>query len=157
MDVVKHWLQIARWLAWLPHQLNSNPFSRLRYAMIDAMMGIFITILWLIEKNKIQAGDAINDAPNTWNFQDAQQRQNINANIMFVSLDIACAMIRGMIQDDIIARGFDVANNLDFRAWLGAHGARSNPTLKSFMLQGIYDMVFASDGEDTGDRAEDGL
>lgn len=137
------WLKLAAFLAWLPHKNTSSRLSRARYAVIDAMLRVFILVLWLLERKKIQAGNQVNGAPTSWNVDDPRELAALNAYAGFVSVDMACAMMRGMIRDDLLTRGFDAANEMDFRDWLHAHGARE-VTLQSFITRGLYDMVFAS-------------
>jgi uncharacterized protein with NAD-binding domain and iron-sulfur cluster len=65
----------------------------------------------------------------------------------FVIADLALAMARGLIRDRIFERGFSVADDQDFVAWLQSHGA-SPLVLTSAPLRGFYDYFFAyQDGD----------
>ncbi len=130
------WLRLTRALAGLPHTRPGSGLSRLRYSLIDKMLGLLVGTLWRMDKDKVDA------------------QTDFNAYIAFVSADLASTMIRGMIQDGIVWRGFDVANEMDFREWLKARGAQ-DVTLDSFAVKGIYDMVFAY-GEDGKPNLEAG-
>jgi uncharacterized protein with NAD-binding domain and iron-sulfur cluster len=66
-------------------------------------------------------------------------------------LDLAVAHLRGIFDDGILRRGFDVINGQDYSAWLGAHGCR-NPW--SPIVQGLYDTCFAFDKGATGRDGE---
>jgi len=56
-------------------------------------------------------------------------------------LNLAHATIRGMIVDGVIFFGFHVIDGIDWRQWLGKHGAAPE-TIDSALVRGIYDYVF---------------
>ena len=64
-------------------------------------------------------------------------------------LVLTCA--RGAAQDGLLTDpdGFAAIDHLDFREWLAAHGAAPE-TLGSPLVRGMYDLVFAYEGGDTG-------
>lgn len=64
-------------------------------------------------------------------------------------VDYACAILRGVLADDILRNGFDYIDDLEFRDWLRTHGA-TELTLGSPLVRGWYDYVFAYAGGDPG-------
>ncbi len=59
----------------------------------------------------------------------------------FIMADMGVAIIKGIIDDDVIEKGFDVINNYDYRQWLQKHGA--DPiTINSAIVQAVYGLVF---------------
>jgi len=59
----------------------------------------------------------------------------------FIMADLGVVTIKGMIDDDIIIKGFDVINNCDYRQWLQKNGA--DPiTVDSAIVQAVYGLVF---------------
>jgi uncharacterized protein with NAD-binding domain and iron-sulfur cluster len=58
----------------------------------------------------------------------------------WILLDLVVSMVRGIIAEGIIYRGFDIIDNLDARAWLVQHGCTS---AYSAPVTGMYDLVFA--------------
>jgi len=56
-------------------------------------------------------------------------------------LNLAHAVIRGLIVDGVIFFGFDVIDGIDWRDWLAKHGAATE-TIDSALVRGIYDYVF---------------
>jgi uncharacterized protein with NAD-binding domain and iron-sulfur cluster len=66
---------------------------------------------------------------------------------LYVLADLAAAMARGVVRDDVIGRGFTAVDDWDFADWLRAHGA-SELALQSAPLRGFYDYFFAYDHGD---------
>ena len=65
-------------------------------------------------------------------------------------VDIVLAIAIGLVRDRVLfrRRGFDAINGLDYRAWLGKHGA-TRAALDSRFIAGIYELVFAFEDGDT--------
>jgi uncharacterized protein with NAD-binding domain and iron-sulfur cluster len=59
----------------------------------------------------------------------------------FIMADLGVVTIIGMIDDNVIEKGFDTINNYDYRQWLGLHDA-SQITLNSAIVQAVYGLVF---------------
>jgi uncharacterized protein with NAD-binding domain and iron-sulfur cluster len=57
-----------------------------------------------------------------------------------IMLDTGLAMVRGVLDDDVVNRGYDSLDDEDFLEWLGRHGCRQpdNPITRFF-----YDACFA--------------
>ena len=69
---------------------------------------------------------------------------------LFILLDLAIANFVGIIADQVITKGLDSIDHLDYRAWLRRHGALEHPTLQSALVKTIYDLSFAYvDGDPT--------
>jgi uncharacterized protein with NAD-binding domain and iron-sulfur cluster len=73
---------------------------------------------------------------------EVEEYSDFDTYVAWVTADNACATARGLINDDIITRGFEAINDLDYREWLGKNGA-NHITLKSALVRAVYDMVFA--------------
>ncbi|MHB8464273.1 MAG: FAD-dependent oxidoreductase [Acidimicrobiales bacterium] len=62
--------------------------------------------------------------------------------------ELLAVMVRGVVADNLAARGYAAIDHLDFRAWLAQHGA-SSAVLDGPFVRGVYDLVF---GYEQGDR-----
>jgi len=76
--------------------------------------------------------------------EDDQLRRN------WIMLDLSITCVIGMIQDEVLTRGFDDLNEFDFREWLISHGA-SQVSIDSALIQALYDVLFAYKKGDTRD------
>jgi len=66
---------------------------------------------------------------------------------LWVLMDLAVSVCRGLIHDEVLWKGFHAMSGLDFRAWLEKHGA-SREARSSATVRTIYDLCFAyHDGE----------
>jgi uncharacterized protein with NAD-binding domain and iron-sulfur cluster len=68
------------------------------------------------------------------------------------TLDVLLAVLRGVWSDDLLRKGFDSINHLDFAEWLGAHGLELAPDPEDWpaLLRALYCGCFAFEGGDTG-------
>jgi len=66
-----------------------------------------------------------------------------------VTLRLGAAILRGMIVDRIVLRGFDAVNDSDLLAWLRKHGAREREIWWSAIMRMFYDLVLGYEPEDT--------
>ena len=66
---------------------------------------------------------------------------------LWIQLDFARTALRGIVDDRVLERGFDVLDGEDFLAWMRRHGA-SRITLESALLRGLHDFVFAYENAD---------
>ncbi|NOT41923.1 MAG: NAD(P)-binding protein [Alphaproteobacteria bacterium] len=57
-------------------------------------------------------------------------------------LDAALATLRGVLRDDIVERGFNAIDDVEFTAWLRRNGAK-DASCCSFSVQWVYDYCFA--------------
>ena len=82
----------------------------------------------------------------------------------FSQIDLLLTCMIGMIRDDILWKGFDVVDDIDFRSWLTCHGAQPT-TLDGPDVRAVYDEVFAvsvgpsttADGDERYRRSGPGL
>ncbi|MEO8682812.1 MAG: NAD(P)-binding protein, partial [Vicinamibacterales bacterium] len=66
---------------------------------------------------------------------------------LWVLMDLAVAVARGMIKDGVLWHGFDRISGVDFRQWIHNHGA-SQEAKASSVVRTMYDLCFAyEDGE----------
>ena len=56
-------------------------------------------------------------------------------------LSLGGATVVGLIDDEVLLKGFEAINDVDWTVWMGRHGARP-AALSSAMVRGIYDYVF---------------
>jgi uncharacterized protein with NAD-binding domain and iron-sulfur cluster len=58
----------------------------------------------------------------------------------WILLDLTVAMVRGIISDGVLYRGFDCIDRYDAMQWLKHHGCQN---ADSCLVRGMYDLVFA--------------
>jgi uncharacterized protein with NAD-binding domain and iron-sulfur cluster len=76
---------------------------------------------------------------------------------LYICADLALTTAIGMFEDQVLTRGFDAINDIDFQAWLAKHGANPDVTVDSAPVRGFYDLVFAfEDGDTTRPNIEAG-
>ena len=66
---------------------------------------------------------------------------------IYILMDLALAMARGIVRDGVIEHGWLAVDGVDFADWLKSHGA-SALALESAPLRGYYDYFFAYQGGD---------
>jgi uncharacterized protein with NAD-binding domain and iron-sulfur cluster len=62
-------------------------------------------------------------------------------------VEVVLAMVRGILADGLLVRGFAAIDHLDLREWLAQHGA-SAAALESPFVKGAYDLAFAYEDGD---------
>jgi uncharacterized protein with NAD-binding domain and iron-sulfur cluster len=67
----------------------------------------------------------------------------------FILVDLLLTIAIGMLRDRVLAEGFDVINDKDFREWLESHGGDAL-SYNGPLIQALYDVFFAYDGGDVG-------
>jgi len=120
----------------LPHDLALPDWVReIEHAALRPLcwlLWLFMTVLWRAVR------DGIETAANT-----DERRFWIEANLAY-------ACIIGAIRDDVITDGFDVLNDRDFRAWLGANAYDDGGILRrSPVVEAVYSGSFAYPKGDT--------
>ena len=60
----------------------------------------------------------------------------------FTKADTFLTIVIGILDDDLLHRGFDTVNNVEFRTWLTTHGAQA-VTLDGPLVRSFYSQVFA--------------
>jgi uncharacterized protein with NAD-binding domain and iron-sulfur cluster len=63
-------------------------------------------------------------------------------------LDLALVNFRGIVADDVIEKGFDHLNELDYREWMKKHGA-TGLALNADTIRVAYETIFAFEDGDT--------
>ncbi|MFL5884889.1 MAG: acetoacetate decarboxylase family protein, partial [Thermoleophilaceae bacterium] len=66
----------------------------------------------------------------------------------FTMFDAGTTMLQGILEDDLILRGFDAANDEDLREWLLRHGAQRITVDEGPFVRALYDMAFAYENGD---------
>jgi uncharacterized protein with NAD-binding domain and iron-sulfur cluster len=67
-------------------------------------------------------------------------------------LDLIVAQVRGLLVDDLLRKGFDSIDHLEYRDWIARHGA-SPETCNGALVRGLYDLAFSHRGGDPRDTA----
>jgi uncharacterized protein with NAD-binding domain and iron-sulfur cluster len=62
--------------------------------------------------------------------------------LFFMWLDLAAAMITGIVEDRLPERGFGAINDEELRAWLSRHGASELTVQGSPVIRAVYDAAF---------------
>lgn len=62
---------------------------------------------------------------------------------LYIVIDLALAVLTGMLEDDVFLDGFDIINDINFYDWLEKHGANPEYSVHSAPIRGFYDLVFA--------------
>ncbi len=74
-------------------------------------------------------------------------REDDNIRRDLTILDTALAIVIGMIRDEVLSKGFDAIEELDFIEWLRGHGCHF---ALSALTRGMYDAAFGYRGGDPG-------
>ena len=113
---------------------------------------------------KILEKDAVEAVPFTINLITFLQRwlhtvpliynlnKNSGARHIYIALDLGLALLRGIIESEVITKGFDSINDLEWTAWLKQNGA-SEWTLDSAPIRALYDLVFGYEKGDINQRS----
>lgn len=59
------------------------------------------------------------------------------------ALNVVTTVLKGMWADNVFARGFDIVNDEDLRAWLARHGGSPELCLDSTLVRSTYAQMFA--------------
>ena len=88
-------------------------------------------LLWLLRQFKDELGATLTGIKET----------HPKFRRLYILVDLAYAVIQGVIVDGLILDGFDRADEDDFREWLSRHGA-SDKSVNAAVVRGMYDLVF---------------
>ncbi len=69
--------------------------------------------------------------------------ENDRLRYAFTNIDLIATLIRGILADDLVNRGWSVINDEELTAWLRRHGATELTLTTSPFLRAIYDGSFA--------------
>ena len=69
----------------------------------------------------------------------------------FTGVDAGVSTLAGIVEDDVLERGFDAINGEEWSAWLARHGAKevtigATPELRAPVLRSVYDVAFGYPG-----------
>lgn len=106
-------------------QLPADP-SQIAKEELDAILQLLDDFLRLFQRI-VDFGSFL--------FRKDQELRRLN-----IILDTVLAVARGILEDDLIDRGFDSIDRLEFRDWLSKHGCRQ-PT--NTLTMSFYDACFA--------------
>src|SRR5262249_39025985 len=88
-----------------------------------------------------------------WNTEvratEEEMQQSDDIRRLWITLELAGAIVRGLIADGVILQGFDCVDQYDYTEWLQRHGARARRVWWSAPIRAIYDLVFGFDNGDT--------
>lgn len=66
----------------------------------------------------------------------------------FTTVDLTATMLGGIVDDDLVGRGFQAVNGEELRAWLRRHRAEPVTVDTNPLLRALYDLTFAYEGGD---------
>ncbi len=77
-----------------------------------------------------------------WSHLSEAIEHDDDARHLWILMDLGCAALRGILVDKIMTRGFDVIDDVEFRAWLKSHGA-SDLAIHSAPVAALYSANFS--------------
>ena len=88
-----------------------------------------------------------------WKHAVPHLESNPEGRFFLTTFDLATSILVGVVDDDLLDRGFDAVDDEEFCAWIARHGATSltlgpEPAQMSPMLRSLYDVSFAFEGGD---------
>lgn len=146
---------VGRTLLWLAEHLGPNPIVRGLVRFLGSRVGgpWLLPVLYLLGVSEHRAGHKARPRHHetvlnllerfaAWFESDAKSKQKRAdmARRLSVMLDVGVAVVRGVLADDVLTRGYDFLDDQDFLEWLGRHGCQEpdNPITRFF-----YDACFA--------------
>ena len=60
----------------------------------------------------------------------------------WTAIDLGCAVLTGIIRDEVLTRGFEAINQLDFRQWLAQYAHTPTTTVSSELVRVFYSVSF---------------
>lgn len=110
----------------------ANGGMRLALAPVLAVVDLWVDLAWRPNQERIE--------------HDTELRR------LIILLDFARVVFKGIVEDELLVRGFSAVNDEEFCAWLKRHGALEI-TLRSALVRAWYDLVF---GFPKGDYSQPG-
>lgn len=77
-----------------------------------------------------------------WQEVETQLVENDTARRLWIALDLGVAFVRGMLEDQVVTKGFDSIDAYDVREWFRKHGA-SDLSMESAWIRTLYSQAFA--------------
>lgn len=71
---------------------------------------------------------------------------------LWLALDFGATVVRGIVVDDVLEKGFDAVDDRDFQQWLREHGAAA-ATVDSAWVRALYSLAFAFEDGDINRRS----
>jgi uncharacterized protein with NAD-binding domain and iron-sulfur cluster len=87
-----------------------------------------------------------------WASVAADIDSDLATRMAWIRLDLAGAVVRGLLRDGVAENGFDALDDEELSDWLRRNGA-SDITLQSSWLRSAYDLVFGFHGGDPASRS----
>ena len=87
-----------------------------------------------------------------WNTVIEKNLDHDDLRLFFTTFDLAASVLRGVIEDRLIERGFNGVNDEEMTAWLKRHGAQAITLSDSPLLRCMYDVPFAYRDGDPNQR-----
>jgi uncharacterized protein with NAD-binding domain and iron-sulfur cluster len=86
----------------------------------------------------------------TWlkGIADGAMEHDTELRRFFILANLGVVNVVGMVEDNVIEKGFDVINNYDYREWLAKHGA-ADISINSAIVQAVYGLVFGGKNQYT--------
>ena len=72
----------------------------------------------------------------------AERLDHNGVRFLFVLADLVASTLSGIVEDELLERGFGAVDDEELRAWLARHGAHEL-TLNGPVVRGLYDLDFA--------------
>ena len=77
-----------------------------------------------------------------WTHVAAERLDHNGVRFLFVLADLVASTLSGIVEDELLERGFSAVDDEELRAWLARHGAHEL-TLNGPVVRGLYDLDFA--------------
>jgi uncharacterized protein with NAD-binding domain and iron-sulfur cluster len=78
-----------------------------------------------------------------WRYVAKPNLDDDRIRLFFTMFDAASTMLAGIVEDDLVKKGFDTVNDEELRDWLRRHGANKLTIEQSPFVRALYDMAFA--------------
>ena len=82
-----------------------------------------------------------------WLVAEDRIRQDPDLRLFFTMLDVFASTTAGIVEDGVLAYGFDAVNDYEWCEWLESHGAKdvtigADPATRAPLLRAVYDVAF---------------
>ncbi len=125
------------------HERGSQRSSSVRRQLVDRFAQIFAPVVESPTVSSTVVTSLVRALEEAWPWF-AARLDSTRVRRSWIVLNFAVANLRGMIQDDVIARGFDAIDDQDYLAWLARFAVRDGELmLGSPLARFVYDAEFA--------------
>ncbi|HTS47062.1 MAG TPA: NAD(P)-binding protein [Bryobacteraceae bacterium] len=146
---------VGRILLWIAEHLGANPIVRWTVRFLGSRVGgpwqLPVLHLLGVSEHRARAKARPKHHETVLNLLEqfaawfesdrkSKSKRADDARRLSVMLDVGVAVVRGVLEDDVLTRGYDFLDDQDFLQWLGRHGCQEpdNPITRFF-----YDACFA--------------